>query len=82
MPELERCNSRAVTVDLPSKRPDGTFVADEAAVRQALDEIGEPAVLVGNPYSGMVITGCLRAIAVSRIWSMCVRASRREPVSE
>lgn len=57
VPELERHNTKVVTVDLPTKQPDGTLAADEAAVRQALEEIGEPAVLVGHSYSGMVITG-------------------------
>lgn len=57
VPELERHNVPVVTVDLPTKQPDGTLAADEEVVRQALEEIGEPAVLVGHSYSGMVITG-------------------------
>lgn len=57
VPELERAGHAVSVVDLPSKQPDGTLAADEEAVRNALNAIGEPAVLVGHSYSGMVITG-------------------------
>jgi pimeloyl-ACP methyl ester carboxylesterase len=61
VPELKRQNRTVVTVDLPSKEPEGTLAADEATVRRALDEIGEPTVRVGHSYSGMVITGASTA---------------------
>ncbi|MDF2442088.1 MAG: hypothetical protein JWR01_291 [Subtercola sp.] len=57
VPILERSGISVSTVDLPSRALDGTLLADETAVRQALRAFDEPAVLVGHSYSGMVITG-------------------------
>ena len=47
------------TVDLPSCGPEGPLedlYADVAAVREAIDAVGGPVVLVGHSYAGVVIT--------------------------
>lgn len=48
------------TIDLPghgdSPAPLGDLHGDADAVKRELDEIGEPTVLVGHSYGGMVIT--------------------------
>ena len=55
--ELEQRGIMSVAIDLPSRGAAPSTLADDAAaVRSALDEIGEPAVLVGHSYAGAVIT--------------------------
>ena len=55
--ELEKLGVTSVAIDLPSRGSAPSTMADDAAaVRAALDEIGEPAVLVGHSYAGVVIT--------------------------
>ena len=54
--ELGRRGVSATAIDLPSRGPEGTLAADARAVRDALSELGEPAVLVGHSYAGAVIT--------------------------
>lgn len=56
VPELEKRGQKVTTVELATKRQDGTLEDDEAIVREALAKIGEPTVLVGHSYSGIVIT--------------------------
>ncbi|HVV09314.1 alpha/beta hydrolase [Amycolatopsis sp.] len=46
----------ATAIDLPSQGPQGSLAADAQAVRDALANLGEPAVLVGHSYGGNVIT--------------------------
>lgn len=56
---ISELTSRGVTataLDLTSRRADGSFEQDVDAVKAALKELGEPAVLVGHSYSGAVIT--------------------------
>ena len=60
VPLLEAHGRRAIAVDLPSidadpAEPPGLY-DDAAAVRAAIDEAGEPVVLCGHSYGGMVIT--------------------------
>ena len=55
--ELEKLGVTSVAIDLPSRGSAPSTMADDAAaVRAALNEIGEPAVLVGHSYAGVVIT--------------------------
>jgi pimeloyl-ACP methyl ester carboxylesterase len=54
---LEHRGVRAATVQLTTRHESGTLADDERVVREALLALGEPAVLVGHSYSGMVITG-------------------------
>jgi pimeloyl-ACP methyl ester carboxylesterase len=55
--ELEKLGVRSATVDLPSaEAPPSTVSDDAAAIRAALDGLGEPAVLVGHSYSGVPVT--------------------------
>lgn len=55
--ELEKHGAASHAVDLPSRAStDSTLADDAAAVRAALEQFDEPAVLVGHSYSGMVIT--------------------------
>ena len=56
IPELASRGVTATALDLPARRADGSFEQDVDAVKAALKEIGEPAVLVGHSYSGAVIT--------------------------
>ncbi len=58
---LETAGHRATAVDqLPSAGTDpassGDVIADAAKVRQVLDGLPEPVVIVGHSYGGMVIT--------------------------
>lgn len=58
---LEKVGHRVDAVEqLPSAGPDpatlGDLAGDAAAVRQCVEEVGEPVVLVGHSYGGMVIT--------------------------
>lgn len=47
----------STAIDLPSAGAEPATLADDAAaVRGALSQLGEPAVLVGHSYSGAVIT--------------------------
>jgi pimeloyl-ACP methyl ester carboxylesterase len=55
--ELEKLGVRSTTIDLPSaEAAPSTMSDDAAAIRAALDGLGEPAVLVGHSYSGVPIT--------------------------
>lgn len=55
--ELEKLGVSSTAIDLPSREPaESTLADDAAAVRHALSELSEPAVLVGHSYSGAVIT--------------------------
>lgn len=55
--ELEKLGVSSTAIDLPSRAPAVSTLADDAAtVRLALAELAEPAVLVGHSYSGAVIT--------------------------
>lgn len=54
--ELGKQGVTATAIDLPSRGPQGTLAADAQAVREALKNLGEPAVLVGHSYAGAVIT--------------------------
>jgi pimeloyl-ACP methyl ester carboxylesterase len=55
--ELEQRGVTSVAIDLPSRNAaPSTMAHDAAAVRSALDELGEPAVVVGHSYAGVVIT--------------------------
>ncbi len=55
--ELEKRSVTSTAIDLPSRGTEPSTLADDtAAVRSALEGIGEPAVLVGHSYSGAVIT--------------------------
>ena len=55
--ELEKRGITSVAIDLPSRGgAPATLADDAAAVRTALDELGEPAVVVGHSYAGAVIT--------------------------
>jgi pimeloyl-ACP methyl ester carboxylesterase len=59
VPELEKRGYAAVTLDLPtSDAPDtSTGLLDDAqAVRNAIDAVNGPVILVGNSYGGPVIT--------------------------
>jgi pimeloyl-ACP methyl ester carboxylesterase len=58
---LEKAGHRVDVVEqLPSAGPDpatlGDLAADAAAVTQCVERVGEPVVLVGHSYGGMVIT--------------------------
>jgi pimeloyl-ACP methyl ester carboxylesterase len=57
---LQQNGHRATTVDLASAGPDpaalGDLQADAEVVRAAIRDVGEPVVLVGHSYGGMVIT--------------------------
>jgi pimeloyl-ACP methyl ester carboxylesterase len=55
--ELEQRGVTSVAIDLPSRNAAPSTMADDAAaVRATLDELAEPAVLVGHSYAGVVIT--------------------------
>ncbi len=55
--ELEKRGITSVAIDLPSRdAAPSTLSDDAAAVRAALDELDQPAVVVGHSYSGAVIT--------------------------
>lgn len=56
VPELEKRGVTATAIDLPSRTAAGSLAADAQAVRDAVAALGEPAVLVGHSYAGMVIT--------------------------
>jgi pimeloyl-ACP methyl ester carboxylesterase len=47
---------RVVAIDLPSNGGAAGLADDAAAVRAALDEIGEPALVVGHSYGGIAIS--------------------------
>jgi pimeloyl-ACP methyl ester carboxylesterase len=54
--ELGSRGISATAIDLTSQGADGTLERDAQAVRDALKGLGEPAVLVGHSYGGVVIT--------------------------
>ncbi|EHI14235.1 alpha/beta fold hydrolase [Mycolicibacterium thermoresistibile] len=54
--ELASCGVQARTVELSSRKPDGTLARDAHVVRDALKQFDQPAVLVGHSYGGAVIT--------------------------
>lgn len=58
---LRKAGHRVETIEqLPSSGTDpaalGGLAADAAAVKQVVEKVGEPVVLVGHSYGGMVIT--------------------------
>jgi pimeloyl-ACP methyl ester carboxylesterase len=58
---LEKAGHRVEVVEqMPSAGPDpavlGDLAADVEVVKQAVERVGEPVVLVGHSYGGMVIT--------------------------
>jgi pimeloyl-ACP methyl ester carboxylesterase len=76
---LEKAGHRVdVVTQLPSSGPDpatlGDLAADAAVVRQYVESIGEPVVLVGHSYGGMVITeladhpGVAHSVYVAATW--------------
>ncbi len=57
IPRLDAAGVRSVAVDLPSvSSPTATLHDDVACVRDALDSLTDPAVLVGHSYGGAVIS--------------------------
>jgi pimeloyl-ACP methyl ester carboxylesterase len=66
---------RSEAIDLPghgdSVEPLGDLHGDADAVRSRLDAIGEPTVLVGHSYGGMVITDAGSHDAVSALVYVC-----------
>lgn len=60
MEPLQRRGLRVEAIDLPSRgdsgQPLGDLYADADAVTARLDAIGEPTLLVGHSYGGMVVT--------------------------
>ena len=75
---LEPLRSRGYqpeAIDLPghgdSVEPLGDLHGDADAVRARLDEIGEPTLLVGHSYGGMVITDAGGHDAVSALAYVC-----------
>lgn len=55
--ELEMRGVTSVAIDLPSRNAAPSSMADDAAaVRAALGQLDEPAVVVGHSYAGVVIT--------------------------
>ncbi|MCX6465538.1 MAG: alpha/beta hydrolase [Pseudonocardiales bacterium] len=75
---LERDGHRVLVADLPSTGPDpaalGTLADDVAAVRGLVAAAGEPVVLVGHSYGGLVITeaadapGVAHRVYLSAFW--------------
>jgi pimeloyl-ACP methyl ester carboxylesterase len=56
--ELEERGHIVRTIDLPSRgNPDGDLHGDAQAVRELVESLGGPVVLVGHSYGGAVITG-------------------------
>ncbi|WP_018333536.1 alpha/beta fold hydrolase [Actinomycetospora chiangmaiensis] len=53
---LEAQGVEASAVDLTCRTPEGSLAGDATLVRGALASLGQPAVLVGQSYGGMVIT--------------------------
>jgi pimeloyl-ACP methyl ester carboxylesterase len=55
--ELEQRGHDVRTIDLPSRgNPQGDLHGDAQAVRELVDSVGSPVVLVGHSYGGAVIT--------------------------
>lgn len=58
----------ARAIDLPSNGGGGTLGDDAAAVRRALDESGEPTIVVGHSYGGIAVSegaaGAPQAVAL------------------
>jgi pimeloyl-ACP methyl ester carboxylesterase len=76
---LEKAGHRVDVVEqLPSAGPDpatlGDLAADPAAVTQCVERVGEPVVLVGHSYGGMVITeladhpGVAHSVYLAAFW--------------
>ena len=53
---LTRAGVAAKAIDLPSNGGEAGLADDAAAVRQALDGIGEPTVVVGHSYGGIAVS--------------------------
>ena len=53
---LTRAGVAAKTIDLPSNGGEAGLADDAAAVREALDGIGEPTVVVGHSYGGIAVS--------------------------
>ena len=53
---LGRENVSVTAIDLPSNAGSAGLADDAAAVRAALDEIGEPTVVVGHSYGGIAVS--------------------------
>lgn len=76
---LEKAGHRAGVIEqLPSAGPDpaalGDLATDAAVVRRYVEDVGEPVVLVGHSYGGMVITeladhpGVAHSVYVAAFW--------------
>ncbi len=52
IPILEKAGHRIIAVQLPEH----SLADDVATVKRAIDLLGEPIILVGHSYGGMVIT--------------------------
>ncbi len=62
---LEAAGVRVTAIDLPSNDGASGLADDAAAVRAALEEIGEPTVVVGHSYGGIAISeGAQQAAAL------------------
>lgn len=53
---LKQRGVEATAIDMPSREAGHTLADDEQAVRQALEGLESPVILVGHSYSGAVIT--------------------------
>jgi pimeloyl-ACP methyl ester carboxylesterase len=75
LPLLAEAGVTAVTVDLPSmQRTDATLADAVAAVHSVLDAVGEPVVLVGHSYGGVVVTEAGVHPNVERLVYVCAFA--------
>jgi pimeloyl-ACP methyl ester carboxylesterase len=55
--ELKKLGVESTAIDVPSREPAPSAMADDAAaVRAAVDGMPEPAVVVGHSYAGVTIT--------------------------
>jgi len=55
-PRLSREGVSVTAIDLPSNGGSAGLADDAAAVRAALEEIGEPTVVVGHSYGGIAVS--------------------------
>ncbi len=63
---------RVVAIDLPSNDGAPGLADDAAAVRAALDAIGEPALVVGHSYGGIAISeGCAGSPHAAALVYLC-----------
>ena len=55
-PRLTGAGVKVTVIDLPSNDGAAGLADDAAAIRSALDEIGEPTVVVGHSYGGIAVS--------------------------